>query len=262
MKVSIVMATYNRAHLLRRSLERYAAQPFSDFELIIIDDWSEDNTRELIAEFASRLRIISITPPYKLPGTWRSEASIINIGLRASRGEVVIATHPEMLVGNTSIENVFNLANKPDTFANTKVYYLTQADQLQIDSVDWLTLGPEAIRTLPGFYDQSSPVVGAMKDYTHTATDEHRVWHSWMFGGMNRATWQKLGGFWEFESWGSVDVWFYEARKKLGIVTVSPLDIASFTVHQNHDHDGTSQRDMDKCLAALKGIPLKAHNLW
>ena len=57
---SIFIPTYNRADTLPRALESVAGQQFRDFELIIVDDGSEDKTGELInrwkRQFSGRLR--------------------------------------------------------------------------------------------------------------------------------------------------------------------------------------------------------------
>lgn len=49
--VSVIIPTYNRAHLVRRAIHSVLAQTFTDFELIIVDDASPDNTRDVIASF-------------------------------------------------------------------------------------------------------------------------------------------------------------------------------------------------------------------
>ncbi|MFH0702008.1 MAG: glycosyltransferase [bacterium] len=47
-KVSIIVTTYNRKHYLKDTLDSVFNQTFNDFELIIIDDGSTDETKELI----------------------------------------------------------------------------------------------------------------------------------------------------------------------------------------------------------------------
>lgn len=53
--VSIVLPTYNRAHVLHRSVRSVLAQSFTDWELIIIDDGSTDDTERLCRDYAARL---------------------------------------------------------------------------------------------------------------------------------------------------------------------------------------------------------------
>ncbi|MCA9750380.1 MAG: glycosyltransferase family 2 protein, partial [Romboutsia sp.] len=46
--VSIILPTYNRAYVLNRAIDSVMSQTFKDWELIIIDDNSKDNTEDLI----------------------------------------------------------------------------------------------------------------------------------------------------------------------------------------------------------------------
>ncbi|HOJ14231.1 MAG TPA: glycosyltransferase, partial [Deltaproteobacteria bacterium] len=57
--ISVVIPTYNRAELLEKSLESLTAQslPKGRFEVIVIDDGSPDNTREVCEGFADRLTL-------------------------------------------------------------------------------------------------------------------------------------------------------------------------------------------------------------
>lgn len=56
---SVVVPTYNRAHLLGRALRSIQAQTFRDFEVIIVDDGSTDDPASVVEELAdSRFRII------------------------------------------------------------------------------------------------------------------------------------------------------------------------------------------------------------
>ncbi|MBI4465420.1 MAG: glycosyltransferase, partial [Acidobacteria bacterium] len=65
MKISIVVCTYNYAHFLRDALQAAAAQTFRDFELLVVDDASTDNTEEVVHQFSSRLaRCIYLRKPH------------------------------------------------------------------------------------------------------------------------------------------------------------------------------------------------------
>ena len=52
--VTVIIPTYNRARLLGRAIDSVLAQAFTDFELIIADDGSADNTRQLVLGYADQ----------------------------------------------------------------------------------------------------------------------------------------------------------------------------------------------------------------
>jgi glycosyltransferase involved in cell wall biosynthesis len=53
-EVSVVVPTYNRAHLLARAIQSVLTQTFADLELIIVDDCSIDNTREILRSWSDK----------------------------------------------------------------------------------------------------------------------------------------------------------------------------------------------------------------
>jgi len=54
MKFSIILPTYNRANLVGRAIESVLRQTYPNWELIIIDDGSTDNTKEVLKKFQKR----------------------------------------------------------------------------------------------------------------------------------------------------------------------------------------------------------------
>ena len=48
---SVVIPTYNRANMLQRALESVLAQSYDNFEILVMDDGSTDNTAEVVASF-------------------------------------------------------------------------------------------------------------------------------------------------------------------------------------------------------------------
>jgi len=60
--ISLITPTYNRAHVLSDAIRSALAQTFTNFEHIIVDDGSVDNTREVVESFHDpRLRYFHIT---------------------------------------------------------------------------------------------------------------------------------------------------------------------------------------------------------
>jgi len=57
--VSVILPTYNRASTIRRAVESVLRQTFEDFELIVVDDGSTDNTAKYLRSIADpRLKVV------------------------------------------------------------------------------------------------------------------------------------------------------------------------------------------------------------
>ncbi|MEW5908855.1 MAG: glycosyltransferase [Thermodesulfobacteriota bacterium] len=56
--VSVVIPTYNRGWILREAIESVLSQDFKDFELIVVDDGSTDNTSDILSEYGDRIRVL------------------------------------------------------------------------------------------------------------------------------------------------------------------------------------------------------------
>ena len=54
-QVSVIIPTYNRAHVLGEAIESVLSQTYDDLELIVVDDGSQDGTRDVVASYSSRL---------------------------------------------------------------------------------------------------------------------------------------------------------------------------------------------------------------
>lgn len=55
---SVIIPTYNRAHVLARAIDSVLNQEFKDFELIVVDDGSTDNTKEIINKYTQRFKFV------------------------------------------------------------------------------------------------------------------------------------------------------------------------------------------------------------
>jgi glycosyltransferase involved in cell wall biosynthesis len=56
--VSVIIPTYNRAWIIKESVDSVFSQDFNDFELIVIDDGSTDNTLEILNSYGEDIIVI------------------------------------------------------------------------------------------------------------------------------------------------------------------------------------------------------------
>ena len=81
--VSIIMPTYNRAHILPRAIESVLNQSYQNFELIIIDDGSSDDTYRVMKSYKDqRIRYIRYTENY-------GQSHARNVGINMAKGEYI-----------------------------------------------------------------------------------------------------------------------------------------------------------------------------
>jgi len=57
-KISVILPTYNRAHLLPQAIDSVLNQTYKNTEILVIDDHSEDNTREIVFSLQKRYQNI------------------------------------------------------------------------------------------------------------------------------------------------------------------------------------------------------------
>ena len=81
--VSVIIPTYNRAELLPRAVNSVLSQTYDDYEIIIVDDHSSDNTQDVIAKFTDQ----RIRPIRHERNTGQSAS--INTGIANAMGEYI-----------------------------------------------------------------------------------------------------------------------------------------------------------------------------
>ena len=83
--VSVVMPSYNMESFIEEAISSVIAQSVSDWELIVIDDCSKDNTRKIVADFAEKDSRIQLVVNEENMGVAKTR----NRGLTMSRGKFV-----------------------------------------------------------------------------------------------------------------------------------------------------------------------------
>jgi len=109
-KVSIISPIFNRGEYLLRFLKSIQNQYFNDIEIILIDDFSSDNTSNLIKKYQNIDKRIILIKNKKNVGTFKSR----NFGILKSKGEYCILPDPDDILSQDCLKIFYVFSKKYD----------------------------------------------------------------------------------------------------------------------------------------------------
>ena len=130
--VSIIIPMYNAAEYIGECLDSLLAQTFQDFEVIVVDDCSTDDSvaivESYVEKFGKRLRLT------KTSSNSGGGSVPRNKGLFFSKGEYVLFVNAEDFILNTALETLHSTAkkNRADVVYSGAYYDLRQADDVYV----------------------------------------------------------------------------------------------------------------------------------
>lgn len=153
--VTIIIPTYNRAHLIKETLESIISQTYKNWECMIVDDGSNDETADLIADF---IRKDSRFNYFERPDNKTKGANACrNIGIEKAAGDYLIffdsddlmtPSHIELKL-KTLLENDIDYVITRTKFYNSNLNYIDNYyhfDKYEItpfnyisQKINWLT---------------------------------------------------------------------------------------------------------------------------
>lgn len=98
-KLSVIIPAYNEEEHIKNLLSDLKAQTYKNFEVIVVDDCSTDNTVEITKEFGVK---ILVSGRHNLSHSR-------NMGIKASKGEIVVNLDADFRVNKVFLEEVKNL---------------------------------------------------------------------------------------------------------------------------------------------------------
>ena len=100
---SIVIPTFNRAHLITETVDSVLAQTYSQFEVIIVDDGSTDNTKQVIGnKYKNDSRVRYFYKKNEERGAAR------NFGLKNAKGQYALFFDSDDLMHSNHIETLYS----------------------------------------------------------------------------------------------------------------------------------------------------------
>lgn len=105
--ISVVTPTHNRAHLLERCIESLLKQTYDNFELLLIDDGSTDETYDFISRYKDERIVYCYIPKSGV-------SAARNVGLRLAKGEYVVFFDSDNLLDSGFLEEMHGAISKAD----------------------------------------------------------------------------------------------------------------------------------------------------
>lgn len=103
MKITVFTPTFNRGYIIERLYRSLQRQSFRDFEWIVVDDGSTDNTSDLVSSWMGEKNFFNIFY-YKTKNGGKSRA--INLGLDHAQGELFFTVDSDDYLTNDALEKV------------------------------------------------------------------------------------------------------------------------------------------------------------
>jgi glycosyltransferase involved in cell wall biosynthesis len=135
MKVSIIIPNYNYARFIPATIDSIVAQTYKDFEIIVVDDGSTDNSREVLTElqqtFSSKMKIIFQSN--------QGQGSAMNSGFDAATGDIIAFIDADDIWKPYKLERVVNIFQTTDVVGVMHHLEVVDAD----GNIIGTTQGPE-----------------------------------------------------------------------------------------------------------------------
>lgn len=108
--VSVIIPTYNRCYCLHVAIESALSQTYKNTEIIIVDDGSTDNTKNVVLAFGTKVQYIQ--------KNHSGQADSRNVGLQHAKGEFIASLDSDDVWNENYVEKSMGyiLENKLDMF--------------------------------------------------------------------------------------------------------------------------------------------------
>lgn len=105
--VSIIITSYNKANTIERAIESALAQSYKNCEIIVVDDCSTDESREICSRFGNKIKVISTPVNSGLPYARED-------GIQAAKGRFLTFLDADDFLDKTAIEHCVRCIKNTD----------------------------------------------------------------------------------------------------------------------------------------------------
>jgi len=110
--VSVIIPTFNREELIVDTLDSVLNQTFENWECIVVDDGSTDNTKDVLEKYISTDKRFNYFSRKNEP---KGASSCRNIGIREAKGDYIIFLDSDDCLGPVCLENrILNIEKEPN----------------------------------------------------------------------------------------------------------------------------------------------------
>lgn len=136
--VSIIIPTFNRAHLIMETLNSIVSQTYTNWECFVVDDGSTDDTDRLLSEFVK----IDNRFKYLINERAKGAQGARNTGLLNAKGDYVQFFDSDNIMYLNHLEIKIEAFNQnPDLDIVTSFSHVKNANNEIIDIFTWITSG-------------------------------------------------------------------------------------------------------------------------
>jgi glycosyltransferase involved in cell wall biosynthesis len=251
--ISVIISTYNHPEWLEKVLWGYEVQTYKNFEIVIADDGSAAETKNLIEKFQNQ-GILSITHVWHEDNGFQ-KSEILNKAILASKADYLLFSDGDCIPKNNFVE-VHQNNKKPGYFISggyfmipmhtSKAIKKKNIHNQEVFQKDWLYANGVA-KTFKMNKLSSS---GFFEKFMNFITPTKATWN-----GHNSSGWKadiiKVNGFDERMQYGGQDRELGERLINLGIKPIQ-LRYSAIVVHLDHKRGYKTQESIDKNKAIRK----------
>jgi len=111
-RVSIIVAARNEQRNIRDAISSLLNLSYPNYELIVVNDRSEDDTGKILAELSTETSHLKIIQIEALPPGWLGKNHALWVGSQESTGELLLFTDADIIMEKTVLSRAVNFINK------------------------------------------------------------------------------------------------------------------------------------------------------